>query len=785
MWQALTNVQPITKGVIERRWGFAPLTSSVNTSANRLFSFQRDSDGLRTLLAQGPGRIQAFTEQGNFYSNVFNANANIVRSLSSRNYQYFYDGNGSDVLKWNGNAGSGVTNWGISVNNVTANGMGSSNPVYGPDSPTAVAQSGSGKAWTTLSLTDASTTLFGNTYQTLSTELASYTGFSFVVATNPNIVGIQVSANVTVFGTYSTFQLQAQMLKNNIAYGTAKSTAAVGNVTLGSSTDLWGGTWTQADINNTNFGFQFYVIASPKITIEGHEIIYDLDLTYTIKDITITVYTSAGGAGGSSGNGVGITGTGVGNVTLTIGRTYYLTFYNANTGHFSDLTVPSVNTGAVTNAEIDLALATNNDPQVTHKYLLATADGGDPSILYQIAELVNGGAGDVTTYTDNTPDTTLVNNQILLYTDQSGIEYGVSLNTPPLPGTLAIKHQGRIWIAGVPGATHSVFFSKSVDDLTLPNGFIAGKYEEAWPGSNYFDISDGAESVFGLQSDGQTLYIGTQYHIRRVTGNDPTNFSLPEIVHPQVGVINQEVWQLVYTQGSPAGAIWMTPDFRVIQSDFNTYVDIGVRIQDILNNLQPTATTLAHAAFVADGEYDLYILSVPYQQSTYCDTHLVYDMRNAVWFVWQPTGGSLSLLYNVNAAGQPQWLFINGAGGSINQYQQSLTSDNGTPFTITATTSWLTLGEPGQRKVLNEIDYDGDPALTLTATSALVQSDFTSPMTMLSNAPSVLGPLGTRKFFLAASATKGRYFQLSFQSTSTQDVIVGAYNIESVPFTDL
>ena len=271
-----------------------------------------------------------------------------------------------------------------------------------------------------------------------------------------------------------------------------------------------------------------------------------------------------------------------------------------------------------------------------------------------------------------------------------------------------------------------MFFTKSVSELTLPNGFIAGKSEESWPGTNYFDVSDGAESVSGLLTDGTTLYIGTQNHIRRLIGNSLATFQEPAIVHPEVGLINQEVWQLTFMQGAPSGSIWMTPDFRVIQSDFNTYVDIGAPVQDILNKLQSTAPSLAHAQFVADGEYELYILAVPYLQSTYCDTHLVFDLRARQWFVWQPASGSLSLLYNVTQNAIPQWLFLKGDGTVVNIYNSAAVTDNGVTIPVTATTTWMHLGEPTRRKLLNDIQVYGNTNMTMNVYGANNMADFTS-----------------------------------------------------------
>jgi hypothetical protein len=70
MWEALTNVMPITKGVIERRWGFTQLATGLG-AANRIYTFQRDSDGLRTLVATGPGTASAFGEDGTPLGSIF------------------------------------------------------------------------------------------------------------------------------------------------------------------------------------------------------------------------------------------------------------------------------------------------------------------------------------------------------------------------------------------------------------------------------------------------------------------------------------------------------------------------------------------------------------------------------------------------------------------------------------------------------------------------------------------------------------------------------------------
>jgi hypothetical protein len=896
MWQSLENVMPILNGSLEQRWGYDLFTALIN-SANRLYDFQSDSLNTRAILATGLTNVAAFNENGTSYNaNVFTpeAKTGIVRSLTSRNYQYFYDGDNAtdtihrtgDSLKWNGSSSGGVTNWGINVLDVTANEAsgGTSNNSIGPTGGNAVVDDlDRANPWTNVSnvLADDGATASCVMVSSINpithhiielkpvTDTFNVTNF-FSAISGSGVVGLQVSIKrqSTMGGEFGTPEVtySAQLIKNGTLYGQIKSfvdTGSTGSLittTLGSATDLWGGSFTISDLIASNFGVAVWA----SWNLGGVDQNGNGSATSQIDYVAITAYIKGGtGSSSTSGDGVGIQSFNSGAITLTLGRTYYLAAFNSLTGHFSDLTVASTSTGAATNEEFTLLLATFNDPQVDTKYVLATADGGDPSILYEVPVLQGPTitawviSGDVVTFTvpntfvagqqvtvggfthgnymngmtftvlasglttshfsatyvhgndsatefglagnvtiaipnatttviDNTPDPTLVLEQILLFTDQFGNEFGVTQNTPPPSGTLAIKHQGRLWMTGVPGSTHSIFFSKSVTELTLPDGFIAGKYEEAWPGDNYFDVSDGAESVSGLLTDGQTLYIGTQNHIRRLLGSDPTSFIEPQIVHPNTGLLNQEVWSLVFQQGAPSGCVWMTPDFRVMQSDFNTYVDIGTPIQDILNNLQSTAASLAHASFVADGEFELYILAVPYTSSTLCDTHLVFDMRNRQWFVWTPANGSLALLYNVSAQGVPQWLFIGGGGVNIYQYLETDTTDNGETIPMSAKTVWLHMGEPTRRKVLNELEIYGDPTMSISIYGANKTQDFAAGGTpVVYNRNVVTSPFGNYKLYLTGEVSKHQYYQLTFTTNDVSTVFLDRYALLAMPLDDI
>jgi hypothetical protein len=768
MWEVLLNVMPITSGGLNRRWGFSAFTTSPTAGGvQRLFTFQRDSDLLRTIVAAGSS-IQAFRESnGTVYnSNIFSPQQT-PRMVNSRSYGYFYSGNAADLKKWDGSASGGVSNWGIPA----SSSEGSSSFTVGPALPT----SATGAAWTNpgnVTHTDGSLATVTLASGVSSSGALTCKGFGFAIPANATIQGISVTgtARGDTSNLVSRLGLDINLVRAGTPSGNPESIGLISNGgletdTIGGSTDLWGTSWQPADINATNFGLS---IQASRSNGSNNTASFGIDavqitIAYTIPINTITV------ADGGSGS-----------LNLTVGRIYYVVPRNSVTGHLGDLNNPSLSTGPLVSRQISLTtIPVNQDPQVDTKVILATADGGDPTSLYQVAIIANA----QTTYTDNLPEEDLLLNQLYLFTDEFGNDFGVAGNTPPPNGNVAAKHKGRIWMA----VGQNIYFSKSVSELTLPNGFIAGKYEESWPADTFLDISEGAETVRAMLSSGQALFIGTERHIRWITGDDPTNFAEPEIIHPEVGVLNQEVWQPVFMQGTPSGCIWLTPDFRCILSDFNSYQDIGHPIQDVLDSINPDAALLSHAMYVNDGSFDLYILSIATGNATVPTTHLVFNMRSQKWVVWFPSSDSTAMLFNVAADGTPQWLFSS-SGTSIFRYTPDAGyTDNGATIPVVARSSWLHLGAPTTRKLLEEIEIIGNPAMGVTVEGKSPQQDFSfDPLQTLKSAIPVVSPFGQLKVYLATTAAKYRYYRLTFTLDSGTDTnFLLSYNLKSLPFNTL
>jgi hypothetical protein len=604
---------------------------------------------------------------------------------------------------------------------------------------------------------------------TSATSILQATNFGFAVPVGNRVIGIQV--DILCDSPDDTPTLKPTLVKGGVAFGATKQTQLVRSstlafVTFGGPTDLWGAQWAAADTNAANFGVQFFAITGAGTA------------TLNVDFVRITVYTAVGPVTAAIGA--------AGQINLLQGRIYFVVFQNSLKPITSDLNFPSLITGAVTNQMINISnIPVCLDPQCDTKLLLATADGGNEERLFLVTTLANA----TTTYVDNTPDVVtatttlpaLLNQSVYLSTDDTGQEFGVAGNNrPPIVATFPIAHRGNIYLAN---AT-TLFWSKSLADVTTDTNTVTTRWEEAWPAQNQLDVSGQAEHIAGMLSDGVNLYIGTEKKIRRVNGSAPF-LEPPDIVHNEVGIVNQNVWQIVFNEGSPIGAMWLTPDNRIIGSDFNTYTDIGTSVQTTLNSINRNAIQVSHASFYSNGPFDLYILAIPTGTSTQCDTQLIYNIRTQRWNIWQLTDQLVALLFNIRADGTPQLLLAT-AAGAIYYIDSTVFQDRvgNTPVSFQATmqTSWLDLGDPALRKLLNEIEITTTSSTTLvTVEGASTSNEFLTPRNVIGTAPIVLSPRGEYKVYLAGSPSVSRYYRFTFTTSDIAQFLLGSINVELVP----
>lgn len=827
--------------------------------ANQLYDFEDNTLGERTIIAtasdgSGMGSLTnqvVYFDATGFPQTIFTPSfqAGTVRMVNSRDYAFFVDGVQGDQQKWSFNIG--LENWGIvapdtaitvgtptgggalsfalsAVANAsggntvyTGIGLGSLIPstfvtiggftnavndgtfnVVSATPTTVTVNNAVGVAETNPGVLTTSNQFLPSVSLNGWAANAHISLHNDVLGLNPGVTNPYTSPNLAIDNNDSTFAYAvgegSGLPPNGCVWGFSALSSGLTNASLHilseiptSGTDGFqvgggesaiyfsldgGNTWTQIYYSQVPRTKQFDTIALPNG--QDYSKVQVMALMQARNHMYHKVYT------------INIQGStlGSGPITIFAGRRYYFVYGNSITGHLSDLSPISVSTLAISGGSVPLSnIETSSDPQVDSRILLATADGGDPSILYYVATLDNT----VTTYLDGTPEPDLLLANTYLFTDSTGTEFGVTDNTPPPNGNFPLKHLGRLFM--IEG--EFVVFSKSIAELTTNTGIIAGRYEEAWPASYQLDISQSAEVGTGLLSDGQTLYVGTSRAIRRITGSTPDTFSAPQVVFNEVGLLGQSTWQIVFAEGQPMGSMWMTPDLRVIMSDFNTYVDVGTTIQTTLNSTNRIAVNNIWSTFYTDGVYSYYILALPTGNNTVADTICLYDLKLREWFIWQFADKFLSGLFYFNLTGLPRWIMAD-SNGIIRFVDKNTTDDRAldtSPVNVTHTiqTTWLDLGQivwpntgdSSIRKVINEIEIETDILNTaITVDGASSAQTFEVPNNVVTNGQLVLNPFGTYKLFLVGYPTIDRFYRVTFTGTSVtgvstpNDVLLGTYS---------
>lgn len=383
-----------------------------------------------------------------------------------------------------------------------------------------------------------------------------------------------------------------------------------------------------------------------------------------------------------------------GQMSFVSGRQYTLAFQNSQTGHTSDTPITgleqSFSTGRILNqltsaygtgvnlvtSEIPIYIASSNvtagytqnelllqfpasglDPQIDTIILLATSDGGGTGTLYQVASIplasmVLDSGYYYYYYKDTLPDSyndqnnsgdTLLEADIWAYTDPSGQSFGITLNTPPTASGFLYPtyHQGRLFATD--GKT--LFYSKSIDEVTTSTGLITSKWEECWPGDYQLPIASGNEQILGMKSDGTNLHVGTDKSIYTVYGSDPSSFSIPAQSFAQTGILSNDCWTVIFSEGQPAGFAWITKDFKVMHSDFATYREIGTPILPWLQTTNLGRIDSMKVLSLTQGPYNfVYIYYFP--QSGSLPEFLIWETRLQKWYRWSipaPYAGAIGV----------------------------------------------------------------------------------------------------------------------------------------------
>lgn len=808
-FEYMQNTMPIVTDHIERRWGLSPLTTPT-ISPLRMAEYRVSTNLIRGIVVTD-GSTAALLNEADLTTLVqpiftYTNSAQPPRFVTSRSY--LYTGNGSDMYKSSGAVGSAVQqNWGIVAPGLETTPIGPNDPGSSSEQPWTGWQTpggifvGPNQGYATYNLLNS----FSGTPLTPG-------NYGFVVPADVTVTGIQV--DIYGFATGNTQPLGSVSLQK-AAGGSSQPIlttlpAADGQITLGGPGILWGAGWNGADfadfVQGQESGTGFRVSFTPQADPTGPA----PNINFSLDAMKVTLYYDASFTF-TTPIAVG------GNITLSGGRRYQAVFQNSANNGASDLSNPTISTGPITSMSVQLeSLPVSADPQVTNLVLLATPDGGDLSTLYELAILPNG----TTTYTDNTPEDVLLFNNVWQETDDQGVEHGVSGNTPPPVSNIFCKHKGRIYF--LQGTT--LWFSKSNDEMLTSTGLMCGRYEESVPGDYQMDVSDEAEIGSCLFSDGSILYISTEKQVRRLYGDGPLNYAKPETHFTEVGVMCQELLTTISVDGRPAGVVWLTPDLKIIGSDFLFYQNLGTPIQNILNTINPNAVkNVGWSTFIARGAYQFVVFGLPTGTSTQIDTILVFDMKRKKWHTWVLPQGIVvqSLLRNITLNGtprllvggyytgpgitqqgpgpQPQIRFHWWPGGgpnpvpmtgtqtfiwelTPNNVQDVVTTALTVPITGQLRTTWQYFEDQNLRKDFDEIEvFTKDPALTLTMEGATNSAEFTSPHSILVNSPLRVSAFGEYKWYLAGCPTTDRYYRFTFTSTFADRSFTDGYRMDVIP----
>ena len=382
------NVLTSQKGFCERFPGFGQTVESVAstfTNCRRIFYWRKWSSTFCVMFND----ITATDSKVYKYEIGVDTSAVLIHTASgttepfdfvvANNWCFF--GNGTtraNQRKWR--SGSSSYLWGIDTPTVTpvATVIGAGNT--GVLAPTAAA----GTNWTnpTFALaSDGSYAVYNNTAQ----NYLSLTGLGASIPNGATIAGIIVAVEgngtsataadrLIHVGLTTDGTTLAGVLKSTTLNQTTDTT-----ISLGTNTDLWGATLTEALVEGSTFGV----------------LIRDADTTgaaLNIDYVTVTVYYSS-----------------TSTLDASVGYSYVYTYGSSLTDHQSSPSDSATCTGVFTDSQVSVSVTASTDPQVDRIHVYRTTDGGSedsPELMRELPASPYTNA--TTTVTDTTDDTDLL-----------------------------------------------------------------------------------------------------------------------------------------------------------------------------------------------------------------------------------------------------------------------------------------------------------------------------------------------------------------------------------------
>ena len=502
-----------------------------------------------------------------------------------------------------------------------------SSVTVGPTSAGAGADGGAGLTPAVAWANPGNVVTSNNVYATTAAMTGGYTNylqattFGFVIPAGSTILGIKVEiegSTVAVPAGEAFLGINhITLLKGGISVGNSLAsynpitnvwTPEFPNVTdayvsAGSSSELWGTTWTVAEINVAGFGVQF------SGRYQTGQLPPGASLTPSIDHIRITIYYSGGPtvALGAAGNPNGA-------------YTYRVTFTDAD-GHESDGGPASASISPVSQI-VNLSAIATGDSKTTGRNIYRK--GALLTFYYKVGEISDNTA---TTFADNYSDTQALVDGIILAGEVEGDKANTRIGASAAVRFPCVHYSRIFWADQTAGQQNKLKWSKVNQPF-------------AYPAAHSIDVGD-TKPITGILVFLDDLIIIKTDSIWRLSGNTESAFQLVRTPSSEGCDIPFSIVKLtdriLFTNQK---GIWFFDG--VTSRSATNRLDKFFNGQTVNGLLPPSSnfTTLG-CATVSSGKY--YLLYPTNSGVQYNDRILVVDMDGGTISMRVPALGLLSI----------------------------------------------------------------------------------------------------------------------------------------------
>lgn len=681
------NVELTNRLTLARAPGSTAYSSAtLPQAANSFYSFKKFTTGTETItvMADTPAVLYSINPTSKTTVLTKAAGAGPAYLIGVGNTLYI--GDGVEQMAWNGIAP--LRNWGIGRYQNAAG----ANAYAG----TGTDNGGGHNAWVNPgNITAAPNTVYATTATVIPAHAADYisnyldaTNYGgFGVGATDTITGVQLI--VTGFQTGFSGTLIAALLYAGAVVGVLKSAVlpgSAGTVTLGGSSDLWGGALTAAMVTSSSFGVRLYMAGtngggSPQTNNAS----LDAANLGVYRTGSPPVALVAGGVSPAPATGY-----------------QYVAAYGNNGSPVGQASPPSPVIKPDATHSVQVSLTASADAQVNQIYVFRTRDGGS------VYENLPGSPYPNTSgnITDSAADATL---NVFQLADLNG------LNTPPPAGFVACEsHMGRIW-----GAVGNVVYYSVGPDL----GFILGNGNEGFPPANFFTFPSQVVRLLSLNSAaGSVLLVFTISDVYPIYGNVSAAGALAGLggtVFYAGATLLKKVGLASYNALDARGSIiyMMTNDGRVISFNPSSQIvfldpekalnEIGFPIGAQPPSWQITLTGGSLAGFTSSSAYVTWHGAGSADQALYvadgstgwfrCNANQQPD-GGSVWSTKRNIVGGCSAVQSIETSPGLFQLLIGppAGGGSVLYRDTTVFADATVAYPSNCRIGAITLAQPGQ-----------------------------------------------------------------------------------------